>query len=306
MRYDLADLRLFLAVTDAGSITHGARALNLSLAAASERLREMEASGGAPLLERHRRGVQPTRAGEALAHHARLILRQVGAMQAELAGHMSGFRGSVRLLANSAAITQVLPERLGRFLAAHPAIDIDLAERESAEIVKAVAGDLAEIGIVADTVATGALETISFADDRLVAVMARDHRLAGARRLSFAQVAGEAQIGFDGAFQRHLAEHAARAGLRLRPRLVLRSFEAVCRAASTGAGIGIVPQTAARRVANLASAALTDPWANRRLLLCVRDAEALSPTARLLFDQLRAESPVEDGRRSGARVASPL
>ncbi|WP_185983760.1 LysR family transcriptional regulator [Aureimonas mangrovi] len=306
MRYDLPDLRLFLAVVDAGSITHGASAMNLSLGAASERLREMEISGGAPLLERHRRGARPTRAGDALAHHARLILRQVGAMQAELAEHMRGFRGSVRLLANSAAMTQVLPERLGCFLAAHPTIDIDLGERESTEIVKAVAGDLAEIGIVADTVATGELETLPFADDALVVVMARDHVLAGTRRLSFAQIAGEPQIGFDGALQRHLAEHAARAGLRLRPRLVLRSFEAVCRAASTGAGVGIVPKAAARhaaRTARLAAVPLTDPWAQRRLMICVKDPATLAPTARLLFDHLSTQSAHE---RSGARLASPL
>ncbi|MDT1062553.1 LysR family transcriptional regulator [Paracoccus sp. CPCC 101403] len=39
MRFDLTDLRLFLAVAEAGSITHGAALAGLSLAAASERLR---------------------------------------------------------------------------------------------------------------------------------------------------------------------------------------------------------------------------------------------------------------------------
>ncbi len=55
MRFDFTDLRLFLAVADAGSITHGAAEVNLSLAAASERLREMETTGGVRLLERGRR-----------------------------------------------------------------------------------------------------------------------------------------------------------------------------------------------------------------------------------------------------------
>lgn len=55
MRFDLTDLRLFLAVVEAGSITHGAAAANLSLAAASERLRDMEAVGGVSLLDRGRR-----------------------------------------------------------------------------------------------------------------------------------------------------------------------------------------------------------------------------------------------------------
>ncbi len=54
MRFDLTDLRLFLAVADAGSITHGAADAGLSLPAASERLRDMERTGGVRLLERGR------------------------------------------------------------------------------------------------------------------------------------------------------------------------------------------------------------------------------------------------------------
>ena len=67
MRFDLIDLRLFLAVVDAGSITHGAADAGMSLPAASERLRDMEAAGEVLLLQRGRRGVSPTEAGEALA-----------------------------------------------------------------------------------------------------------------------------------------------------------------------------------------------------------------------------------------------
>jgi len=157
MRFDLADLRLFLAVVEAGSITHGASAANLSLAAASERLRQMEASGGVSLLDRGRRGVSATRAGEALAHHARLVLRQVATMQAELSEHARGVRATIRLLANTAAMAEFLPGRLGPWLAAHPRIDVDLSERPSSEIVKAIAGGLAEIGIVSDAIETSPL-----------------------------------------------------------------------------------------------------------------------------------------------------
>ena len=301
MRFDIVDLRLFLAVVDAGSITHGALAANLSLAAASERLREMEAVGGVPLLNRNRRGVAPTRAGDALAHHARLVLRQIGAMQAELSEYARGFRGSVQLLANSAAMTQFLPERLGPFLAEHPQADIDLAERPSLEIVKAVASGLAELGIISDAIDSGSLSTVPFAVDRLVLVMARHHPLAQARRAAFSQIIGEPLIGFDGALQKHIEEQAERLGHRARPRIMLRTFEGICRMAADGAGIGIVPETAAqraRRTMALSSARLTDPWATRRLRLCFRSGEKLEPLAHLLLDHL---STNEDGRGSVGR-----
>ena len=43
MRMDLADLRLFIAIVDSGSITGGAAMAHLALASASERVRKLEA-----------------------------------------------------------------------------------------------------------------------------------------------------------------------------------------------------------------------------------------------------------------------
>lgn len=289
MRFDLSDLRLFLAVVDAGSITHGASVANLSLAAASERLRDMEASGGVSLLARERRGVTPTRAGETLAHHARIVLRDVAAMQSELSEHARGIRATVRLLANSAAITEVLPERLGPWMAAHPRINVDLAERHSSEIVRAIASDLADIGILSDAVETGALQTFPFAIDRLVAVMQHGHPLAGKQGIALSEILAADQIGFDGALQEHIAEHAARSGLKLRPRIRLRTFEGVCRMAEAGVGLGIIPEAAARRcqrTMSIAYVGLSDAWATRQLVLCCRAIRDLDPAARQLFEHL--------------------
>ena len=112
MRLDLADLRLFLCIVDAGSITQGAMQAHLALASASERLRSIEADAGVALLERHARGVVATPAGEALAHHARLILRQQALLKGELHDFATGARGTLNLYANTAALTAFLPPRL--------------------------------------------------------------------------------------------------------------------------------------------------------------------------------------------------
>lgn len=289
MRFDLSDLRLFLAVVDAGSITHGAKGANLSLAAASERLRDMEIASAVPLLVRSRRGVSPTRAGETLAHHARLVLRQVGTMHADLSDHAKGFRGSVRVLANSAAIAGPLPERLGPFLSRHPGVDVDLAERPSPDIVKAVAARLADIGIVSDAADTSAVETFPFATDRLVLIVPRDHPLSENKRVAFAQIALEPMIGFDGALQVQLRDQAERLGIRLRPRVLVRSFESVARIVADGGGVGVVPEFVARRARRslpLTSLRVTDAWAVRRLMLCVADRVQLESLARNLLDHL--------------------
>ena len=289
MRFDLADLRLFLAIVEAGSITHGALAANLSVAAASERLRDMEASGGVLLLERGRRGVTPTRAGETLAHHARLVLHQVGTMHADMSEHARGLRATIRVLANTAAITEFLPERLAPWLAAHPRVDIDLSERPSRDTVVAVARGLAEIGIVSDAVDAGPLSTFPFAVDRLVAVLPQDHPLAMHKQIAFPDMLGETHIGFAGALQDHIDQQALRIGQKLRMRIRLRTFEGICRLVAAGAGVGILPDVAARRYRRtlpIRCVRLSAPWATRRLLLCVHQSRALDPVARKLLEHL--------------------
>ena len=177
MRFDLIDLRLVLHVAEAASITHGAARAGMALASASERIRAMEESLGAPLFDRKRRGVSLTPAGSALVHHARLVTQQMERMRGDLNQHAKGLRGRIRLFSNTAATLEFLPPVLGPFLAAHPNIDVDLEERPSAEIVRAVAGGSADMGIVADAVdAAAELETFPFAEDRLVMVAPHRHR----------------------------------------------------------------------------------------------------------------------------------
>lgn len=310
MRFDLTDLRLFLTVIDAGSITHGAAAANLSLAAASERLRAMEATGGVRLLDRGRRGVAPTVAGDALAHHARLILSQLARMQGELGEHAEGLRATVRLLANTAAMTEFLPEPLGAWLAAHPRIDVDLKERPSAEIVKAVAGGLAEIGVISDAVDRADLMLRPFAVDRLAVVMARSDPRAADKRIAFADILDEPHIGLAvGALQDHLEEQAEKMGRKLKVRARVRTFEGLCRIAAQGVGVAVMPETAAlrsKRTTGVAVVRLSDGWATRRLSLCCRSDADLSLPARDLLEHLAgghggAARPVPPGPARAGR-----
>ncbi|HUN50321.1 MAG TPA: LysR family transcriptional regulator [Candidatus Sulfotelmatobacter sp.] len=292
MRFDLTDLRLFLAVVDAGSITRGAADSGLSLAAASERLRGMEADGRVRLLERGRRGATPTEAGEALAHHARLIQQQMAQMRGELGEHAKRLRATVRLAANTVAIAEFLPGRLAGWMAANPRIDIELKERRSPEIAKAVAAGFAEIGVLSDAVDTRGLQLLPFAIDRLVVVVPRAHALARRRRVAFADVMRQHFVGLaEGALREHIDEQAGGLGVKLKTRLRVRTFEGICHMAGAGVGFGIVPETVARRCrrpAGIAMVHLSDGWTRRQLSLCFRTREELSRPAQSLLQHLAA------------------
>jgi DNA-binding transcriptional LysR family regulator len=292
MRFDLTDLRLFRDVADAGSITAGAERSALALAAASTRIRQMEADLGAALLTRSRAGVALTPAGYTLLKHARLVLSQTARMREDLAAFAGGQAGEVRLLANTNALTEFLPEVLSAFLAAHPGVSVDLEERLSDEIVGLIAEGVADVGIVAGTVDVGALETYPFRLDRFVVVAAPDHPLAARPRVTFAEALDYDVVGLErsSSLQRFLVGKAAREGRPMRARVQLRSFDAVCRMVERNVGVGVIPEHAAirlQRSMGIRRVRLTDAWATRLLRICVRHFDDLPVFARQLIEHLR-------------------
>ena len=290
MHFDLIDLRLFLHVLDTGNITAGAARSHLSLAAASARIRAMEASMGIAFLERGRRGVTPTPAGKALARHARLLLQQAEHLQQDLAEYAKGVKGQVRLLCNTTALSEYLPELLADFLREHPNLDIDLQELPSLRITQALRQGTADLGIISDAVDTHGLQTLPFREDPLVLIMPLDHPLTP-QNVSFIDSLQHDYVGLaaDSALAVYLEEQALHQGFRLQTRIRAEGFDGVIRMVARGAGLGIVPQAALQRSpseSRVKAQPLTEDWACRRLLLCARSFEHLPGYAKALFDAL--------------------
>ena len=293
MHFDFTDLRLYLNILDTGNITAGAARSHLSLAAASARIRAMEASLGIDFLERGRRGVTPTPAGTALAQHARLLLQHADRLQQDLAEYAKGVKGQVRLLCNTTAITEYLPEVLADFLCRHPNLDIDLQELPSARITHALRQGAADLGIVSDAVDTHALESLPFRDDPLVLIMPPDHPLANGATPNFSDTLHHDYVGLNAnsALAVYLEEQALHAGMRLQIRIRAEGFDGVMRMVARGAGLAIVPLAAIQRRAvdqSFKRFALKEDWAQRKLLLCARSFTGLPAYARALLDALRA------------------
>jgi DNA-binding transcriptional LysR family regulator len=295
VRFDLTDLSLFRHIVEAGSITHGAERANLALAAASTRIRNMEQALGTELLTRGRQGVTPTQAGRTLLQHARVILDQSERLREDLGAYAGGVAGQIRLLSNTNALTEFLPEVLSSFLADHPNVSVDLEERLSEEIVALIAEGVADIGIVAGTVDARRLARYPFRQDRFVLVVPKKHALAKRTEIDFDEVLDHDFIGLErqSAAQRFFADKASRIGRPLRLRVQLRSFETVCRVVEFGVGVGIVPRSTALRAVKTRAICMldiNDEWAVRDLTICVRDLSALPPFARQLVEHLRDKS----------------
>lgn len=292
MHFDLVDMRLFVAVAEAQSITHGAERSALALASASARIKSMEAELGVALLERQRRGVRLTAAGESLLDHARIVLHQVATMQGELTGYARGLKARIHMLANTSGATEHLPKALASFLAKYPAISIDVEERESAEIANALASGAADIGIAVISLLPEGLERFPFCDDRLVLVVPPRDEIAQRRQIAFRDIAAREFVGLTegSALQNHIAAHAAKLGVRPKMRARLRSFDAICQMVEAGVGVAVIPEAAARRYSRstkIRTIRMTDPWASRRLAICMRSRSLLPRPVQQLADHLK-------------------
>ncbi|MGI4776587.1 MAG: LysR substrate-binding domain-containing protein [Janthinobacterium lividum] len=300
MHFDLDDLRLFVAASELGSLTHASVRQHLSLAAASARIKSLEAQCGLPLMRREARGVRLLPQGEAFLHHARLVLNQTDRLRDELLAYGGGLRGHLRVFANTTAVTDFLPELLPAFLAAHSRINVDLQEKPNALIARGVRDGQADIGIVAGNVDTLGLESIHFSTDRLVLVTSRRHRFARRRRIAFAETLDEDAVGMQqgSTLQAFLTQITGHLGRRQKLRIRLGSFDAMCRMIGSGVGIGVVPESAARRNREnmkLALIELSDAWSVRERHLLMADSATLPTYAKALVETLRAHYAAEVG-----------
>ena len=148
------------------------------------------------------------------------------------------------------------------------------------------------MGIASEAAVSEALQTIPFRDDQLVVVMPRGDALSRSRRLRLIDIVDREFVALprDSALQRHLAGQAARLGVIMKVRARVRDFDAICCMVETGVGIAIMPEASAKRSKRsmrIDTAKLQDPWANRRLAICVRNLHSLPIGARQLVDHFR-------------------
>ncbi|MFO1218123.1 MAG: LysR substrate-binding domain-containing protein [Burkholderiaceae bacterium] len=290
---DSVSLRLFVAVCDERNIARAAAREAIVASAVSKRIAALEAELGTPLVVRGRRGIEPTAAGELLLRQARELIDQMTRLRAELAGFAGGVQGSVRVLASVSALAEELPDDVAAFLAGHPRVSVSLAERVSADIVRALRGGAADLGVLWDAADRDGLRSVPYREDHLVVALPAAHALAARKRLRFDDVLGEPLINVatGGLMDALLRRQAALRGRAPEYRLQVSSLDAACRLVAAGLGLAILPReaTAAQsRAAGLAMRPLHEAWARRRFVVCSRAGTTLSAPARLLLEHLEA------------------
>jgi len=300
LRFELFDLRLFVSVAEFGNLTRAARSMHIVPAAVSVRIRRLEEALGAELFQRESTGVRLTPAGQAAVGHARRVLAQVSTLSDDVARYGRGAKGLVRVHAVSVAVSEYLPAPLAEFLVAHADVNVEIEEHISDEILRALREENADIGIIGTLVTPHELQVFPYMIDHLVVVAPRGHALASASQVWFEEALDFDYIGVNASHSMHvfLSRQSNQAGKPFKLRASVRGWYEVSRLVAMGAGVSVMEQSAAQRLAaqgDLAVVPLADPWARRELRLCVRSLDALPACARDLLEALREQSQEVEG-----------
>lgn len=293
----LEQLRIFVAVAEREHVTRAAEALNLTQSTISAAVSALEARHDVALFDRVGRGIRLTEAGAVFLDEARAVLARAGAAEEALADLAGLKRGTLQLAASQTVANYWLPQRLCRFRAAYPRIDIGLTIGNTEQVRGWVLEGRAALGFVEGPVADPRLVPERVGEDRLVLVMAPDHPLA---RLPTVDAAALMSLTFvtrePGSGTRVMLDRlAASAGLALADlqiALELPSNEAVRAAVEAGAGAAVLSRLvadAAIRLGTLAAIAL--PLAPRPFFLLRHGTRRPSHTVRAFMEGIDAPLP---------------
>lgn len=284
-------LRVAQEVAARGSFTGAADVMDYTQSAVSRQIAGLEAAAGAPLFERHARGVRPTAAGTVLLRHAAVVLDRMAAAELELAGMHEQVAGRLSVGVFPAALGVIVPRALATLRAEHPAVEVRLREGTTPthlRRLRAGALDVAVIGAGPDLAYE--LEDLAvdevLAGDLLLAVGA-GHRFAGRPWVAVAELEGEEWIVGD----------AATGGPQFGPwptltgqprvRHAVREWTARLGLVAAGLGVSVLPVLLLDALPPAVIAVRVDdpqPW--RRALVAVRRDRA-DPSAAAFVTALR-------------------
>jgi DNA-binding transcriptional LysR family regulator len=297
---DLTSLRLFVAVCETRNIARAAEQHHIVASAISKRLAQLESTVGNTLVERHRRGVVVTGAGEILLEHARAMLANADRVSRDMAAYGKGIKGQVRVLATVSSIAESLPDDIAAFLQApeHRDIRIDIEEALSREVVSGLREGLAPLAVCWDAADLEGLQTRPYRSDHLAIIANPSHPIARKKRCAFEETLDYDHVGLPASTAVHtmLARAAAIIGRTISYRAVVTTFDASLRCVRANLGIAVVPREVAEPMAatyGLKVLPLTDKWAKRSFTICFQDDERLSPAARLLAAHLQSMAKAE-------------
>jgi DNA-binding transcriptional LysR family regulator len=294
---ELRQLEYFVAVAEEANFTRAAERIRVAQPAVSAQVARLERELGQPLLDRSKRAVRLTAAGEAALPFARQALRAVTDVRTAVDEIGDLVRGSVTI-GTVTAHNVDMASLLATFHRAYPAVEITLGTDNSDALVDGVRSgrlDLAIASVGPDEAPEGlAIEVTT--DEAIEVVVAADDPWRRRTSIRLSALAERPLIAMPvgAGIRRRLDDACAAAGVPVRVAFEASTPLELADLAERGLGPAIVPRSVSRNRPGLHSIRLT-PELRGRLVLAWRASAPMSPAAAALVDMARAHLRVGRG-----------
>ncbi len=301
---DLELMTSLVAVARCGTVTAAALQLGISQSALSRRLKQLEQTLEAPLLQSVGRSVALTELGQLAVEEGGALLRRFEELKRTLAERRALSAGRVRIGGGATAVAFILPNVIAQFRKTHPEVVFQLREAGSREIEEAVLNEDLELGVVTLPNRHSAIAAARLRHDRVVLVAGREDPLAGARAVAAAELRGRSFVGFesDTAMRRLIDSALLAAGVEVNVVMELRSVAAILRMVESTGSLAFVSELAVQSSGRGSPGVVAIPVRGlriRRQLALISKAGRTLTTAAASFSQalLQAQRPTGARRR---------
>ncbi|WP_231446256.1 LysR family transcriptional regulator [Brevibacterium zhoupengii] len=225
-----------------GHMTDAAAVLGIPQSTMSRRIHGLEDHLGVPLIVPDGRAISLTAAARELADSIRGPLHEIGTAITDLAEAADPDHGTIRFGFPLTMGAGRIPDLLAAFSSRHPGIRLDLRQAHGAELVRDLQKGALDLAIIIPTPVELPHEVL--ASQEIVAAVPADHRLAGRRRVTVAQLAVEEFIANPETYNlRSLTdEWCAQAGFVPRVKTEVTEFSTIREFVSRGMGVALIPR----------------------------------------------------------------
>lgn len=293
MNISTRQLQAFVTLAAQRNFTRAAQACHLSQPAFSAQIAALEQQVGVRLFDRTTRSVELSAEGRVFGEAAQRLLDDAHKALADLHSHAARERGRVAVAVLPALAAGWLPAVLAAFHAAHPGIELDVADVLSEECIARVRNGRADFALAALRADTPELRTEPFCRDHFHVVCPAGHALAKRRKIKLADLAHYpiVQLARSSSVRQYL--EAAVAPLRLQTVMELDQLSTVAGMVRAGLGISVVPALTLFHFRDLALVIkpLDAPELERQIFLVRRRDRGFSVAAQALYERVMKQRP---------------
>ncbi|EMI22570.1 LysR family transcriptional regulator [Rhodopirellula maiorica SM1] len=243
------NLELFCSVADERSFSKAAAEHDLTQSAVSQAMQQLEDSLQVQLIDRSKRPLVLTAAGQTYVRGLRNILRQLQQLETEVVSIGGKLSGQLKIGTIYSVGLSYLPEASEEFAALHPEVDVKLEFGSVEKVVEMTTDGEVDFGLVSFPRNNKTLQSVMWQQEPMRLVCSSEHRFASQTNLSLDALEGIALIGFDRGLtlRKEIDQYLLKAGVSVDTRMEFDNADSLIRAIQASRGVGIVPEAAVRR-----------------------------------------------------------